>query len=161
MDLSAAVNSTYLAQFTNAGLYAFSKTTGSLVSAVGLWSFWCSGKGVNGSQLSDCPSSPPIIAPYPGDVQIAHTNLYPGGRWVATTMSPDNTYLWLGISQGNNPVGLWYLWSFKSCQDYANVYPYMDQPILGVSQSAPGGCREGRRRNEVRDVEPATGGGRT
>lgn len=145
MDLSAAVDSTYMVQFTNAGMYVLNKTTGSPVNAVGLWNFWCGVGvvGVNGLPLNDCPSSQPTApSPIPIDVQIAHTSVYPGGRWVVTTMSPDQTYLWLGISKTNDPLGSWHLWSFQGCQDYKNTptpYPYMDQPILGVSRNRPGG----------------------
>ncbi len=71
MDLSAAVDATYMVQFTNAGMYILDKTTGAVADAVGLWTFWCSGTGVSGAQLSDCPSSPPTSGLAGFDMQIA------------------------------------------------------------------------------------------
>jgi hypothetical protein len=140
MDLSAAVDPTYMVQFTNAGMYIFDKTTGALADAVGLSAFWCTDKGVGGylvgGYLAGCSASGLPAT----DVQIAHTSIYPGGRWVATTLSKGNPpYLWLGISKTNDPRGGWYLWSFKGCQDFTGSYPSMDQPILGVSRNEPGG----------------------
>jgi hypothetical protein len=128
MDLSAAVDSTYMVQFTNNGLYVLNKTSGALVSQptggtptpTSLYTFWCTNKGTGGylinGYLADCPGSGPLAG---DDVQIAHTSVYPGGRWVATAMSPGKTYLWLAFSKSNDPRGGWYLWSFQTCQDFS------------------------------------------
>ncbi len=139
MDLSAAVDGTYLVQLTNNGLYVLNKTSSALATPpTSLYNFWC-GKGVlgvNGLPLADCPAAQSTIIT---DVQIAHTSVYPGGRWVATTMSPDKTYLWLAFSKTNDPTQGWYRWSFQGCLDFSTSYTYMDQPILGVSSNMPGG----------------------
>lgn len=138
MDLSAAVSGLnpnisgsgpYLTQLTNNGLYVWDKVTGILEDNVSLYKFWCSVPGVNGSTLSDCPSSSATAI---FDTQIAYN--WRAARWITTTMSPDGTYVWVGASETADPRGDWFLWSFQACPHYQGQGAVtLDQPILGIS----------------------------